>query len=48
MRDAEGCEPRRIIDEAAAMALWVSAETVVGCRVMLAAEPTVTNRGVGR
>ena len=49
MRDAEECEARRVIDEAAAVALGVSAETVAGWRAMLAAEPTVTNRrGWGR
>ena len=47
MRDAEGCEARRIIDEGAAIALWVNAATVAGCRAMLAAVPTVTNRGDG-
>ena len=39
MRDAEECEARRVIDEAAAVALEVSAETVAGWRAMLAAEP---------
>ena len=48
MRDAEECEARRVIDEAAAVALGVSAETVAGWRAMLAAEPTVTNRRVGK
>ena len=44
MRDGEKCEARRIIDEAAAAALGVRAETVAEWRGMLAAEPTVTNR----
>jgi len=35
-------------DEAAAVALGVSAETVAGWRAMLATEPTVTNRRVGK
>lgn len=48
MQDAEACEARRVIDEAAAVALAVSAETVAGWRAMLAAEPTVTNRRVGK
>ena len=48
MRDAEECEARRVIDEAAAVALGVSAETVAGWRATLAAEPTVTNRRVGK
>ena len=47
MREAERCEARRVIDEAAAAALDVSAETVAGWRAMLAAEPTVTNRRAG-
>ena len=47
MRDAERCEARRMIDEAAAVALNVSPETVAGWRAMLAAEPTVTNRRAG-
>lgn len=47
MRDTEECEARWIIDEAAAVALWVSAETVAAWRAMLAAEATVTNRRVG-
>ena len=48
IREAERCEARRVIDEAAAAALGVSAETVAGWRAMLAAEPTVTNRRVGK
>ena len=48
MRDAEACDARRVIDEAAAVVLGVSAETVAGWRAMLAAEPTVTNRRVGK
>ena len=47
MRDGEKCEARRVIDEAAAAALDVSAETVAGWRAMLAAERTVTNRRAG-
>ncbi len=47
MREAERCKARRVIDEAAAAAMDVSAETVVGWRAMLAAEPTVTNRRGG-
>ena len=46
-QEAERCEARRVIDEAAAAALDVSGETVTGWRAMLAAEPTVTNRRAG-
>ena len=53
IQEAERCQARRVIDEAAAAALDVSTETVAGWRAMLAAEPMVTNRragvgGVGR
>ncbi len=47
MREAERCEARLVLDEAAAAALDVSAATVAGWRAMLAAEPTVTNRRAG-
>ena len=48
MRDAGGCKARRVIDEAAVVALGVGAEAVAGWRAMLAAEPTVTDRRVGQ
>lgn len=48
LRDAEQCQARRIIDEAAALALDVSPEEVADWRRRLAAEPTVTNRRAAR
>ena len=43
MRQAEDCAARRVIDEAAALALGVDAEVLGDWRSRLAAEPTVTN-----
>ena len=43
MRQAEECEVRQIIDEAAALALGVEPDVVADWRRRLAAEPTITN-----
>ena len=43
MRQAEECSVRRVIDEAAALALGVDDETLADWRRRLAAEPTITN-----
>jgi len=43
MREAEDCETRRVIDEAAAVAVGVGPEIVADWRRRLATEPTVTN-----
>lgn len=43
MRQAEECVVRRVIDEAAAMAIGVEADVVADWRRRLAAEPTITN-----
>lgn len=43
MHKAEACEVRRIIDEAAALAIGADAETLSVWRRRLAAEPTVSN-----
>ncbi len=43
MRQAEECEVRRIIDEAAALALGVEPNVLAEWRRRLAAEPTITN-----
>ena len=43
MRQAEECEVRQIIDEAAAQALGVQPDVVADWRRRLAAEPTITN-----
>ena len=43
MRQAEECEVRRIIDEAAALALDVQPDVLADWRRRLAAEPTITN-----
>ena len=44
MKHAEKCEARRIIDEAAALALGVAPDVLADWRRRLAAEPTITNR----
>ncbi len=44
MREAETCPARRVIGEAAATALGVSAETLADWRHRLAREPTVSNK----
>ena len=44
MGQGEECQARRVIDEAAAAALGMSAETIADWRQRLAVEPTVTNR----
>lgn len=46
MNEAEACPDRRVIDEAAAAALGVPAETIADWRHRLAVEPTVSNRDV--
>lgn len=46
MKQAEECEARRIVDDAAALALDVDRETIAGWRRKLAAEPTITNARV--
>ena len=43
MRQAEECEVRRVIDEAAASALGIDSEVVAGWRQRLAVEPTISN-----
>ena len=43
MRQAEECEVRRVIDEAAGLALGVEQGVLVDWRQRLAAEPTITN-----
>ena len=43
MRQAEECEVRQIIDEAAAQALGKRQHVVIDWRRRLAAEPTITN-----
>ena len=48
MRQAEECEVRRIIDEAAALALDVQPDVLADWRRRLAAEPTITNARAGR
>ncbi len=48
MRQAEKCEVRRIIDEAAALALGVEPNVLMEWRRGLAAEPTITNARAGR
>ena len=48
LRDAEHCQARRIIDEAAALALSVSPDEIADWRRRLAAEPTITNRRATR
>ena len=48
LRDAEKCPARRIIDEAAALALNVSPGEIADWRRRLSAEPTITNRRAAR
>lgn len=48
LRDAEHCQARRIIDEAAALVLNVSPEEMTDWRRRLSAEPTITNRRATR
>ena len=43
MKYAEECEARRVIDDAAALALSIDAEILADWRRRLAAEPTITN-----
>ena len=43
MRQAEDCEARQVIDEAAALALGVAPAVMAHWRRRLAAEPTITN-----
>ena len=43
MRQAEECEARKVIDEAAAVALGVAPEVIEDWRRRLAMEPTITN-----
>ena len=43
MRQSEECEARKVIDDAAALALDIDRETIAGWRRQLAAEPTITN-----
>ena len=44
MKQAEEREARRIVDDAAALALNVDRETIAGWRRRLATEPTITNK----
>ena len=47
MRQAEECEVRQVIDEAAALALGVGADVLADWLRRLAAEPTITNSLAG-
>ena len=47
MRQAEECEARRLIDDAAALALSIDPKEIAGWRRQLAAEPTIANARAG-
>ena len=47
MKQAEECEAREIIDEAAALACGLDPGVLADWRRRLAAEPTITNRRAG-
>ena len=48
MRQAEECKARRIIDDAAALALGIGSDKMVDWRRRLSREPTITNARAGR